>query len=259
MFNFCKYTSGACGNKTLNNVMAYYYIGMTGEDPFVSKCTEMSERDTDGVPETFYSINYTLSDPSVSAADHLVFTYQGGTCEYNTSTTGSITFEVLCNETKDTLIESDFSIDYVNDRCNPTVTFSHYAGCPIKATYYVEPEAAPVVTAGYPWLFAIFFIFLILMGPVINFFGKKFFRYLIGLTGLLLGGGLALTFIYASGELNGGTIGLYFIALFIILVSGGFLGYVLSTFLFAGLFVASAFSGAIAADLLFNLVFIGFL
>jgi hypothetical protein len=113
---------------------------------------------------------------------------------------------------------------------------------------------------GYPWMFAIFFVFLILMGPIINFFGKKYFKHLINLTGILLGGGLALTMCYASGKLTSdATIGLFFIALMIIAISGGFLGYVLSTFLFAGLLVASTFSGVVAADLLYNLVFIGFL
>jgi len=169
-----------------------------------------------------------------------------------------MTFEVLCNSTKDTLVDSDFSIVYT-DRCNPIVTFSHFSGCPIKASYYVEPEAVVAAVPGYPWLFAIFFIFLILIGPVINFFGKRFFKQLINLTGLLIGGGLALTMIYASSELDDddSTMGLYFISLLIISVTGGFLGYVLSTFLFAGLFVASTFGGVIAADLLFNLVFIG--
>jgi len=64
---------------------------------------------------------------------------------------------------------------------------------------------------------------------------------------------------YSSDELYDGTMGLYFITLLIIGVSGSFLGYVLSTFLFLGLCVACGFSGAIAADLLYNLVFIAFL
>jgi hypothetical protein len=108
-------------------------------------------------------------------------------------------------------------------------------------------------------MFVIFFLFLIIMGPIILFFGKKYFRYLIGLTGLLLGGGLALTMIYASDQLSEGTIGLYFISLLIIAVSGSFVGFVLSTFLFVGLCVACGFSGVIAGDLVYNLVFIGLL
>ena len=68
------------------------------------------------------------------------------------------------------------------------------------------------------------------MGPIINFKGKKYFKYLIGLTGLLIGGGLALVACYSSGELSGGTMGLYFITFLIIVSSAVFLGYVLSEY-----------------------------
>jgi len=97
-------------------------------------------------------------------------TFEGeSACWYNASDKGSVTYEVLCN-TEDELA-NDFTIDYTN-RCHPTFTFEHWAGCP-------QVYAGSLLNSGesgYPYLFAIFFVFFILIGPVINFFGKRFFK-----------------------------------------------------------------------------------
>lgn len=83
----------------------------------------------------------------------------------------SITFNIICDANA-TGLPATWSLNEA-DACNPVITFTSSAGCPTA-----NLNSFSTYISNNPWVIA---LFCILVGPVINFFGKKFIPWVIGI------------------------------------------------------------------------------
>jgi len=109
-------------------------------------------------------------------------------------------------------------------------------------------------------------IFLLVVGPIITFFGRKFVPYVIATIGGIAGFVVALCLCSAMGMLDyidptksaqDVSVAWVVLGFFLSLAAGGLVGWLLYKFLIVGLLIISFVGGGIIGYLLFNLLFIG--
>lgn len=187
-------------------------------------------------------------------------THPGGQwCGDYHNESSSITFEIQCNQSITAQpVQKSFSFnDSHSDYCNPVVMFTHASGCP-DATL----DTVAIFLEEYPWVLA---IFLLVVGPVICFFGKRFIPWVIAVIGGVVAFIIVLALCSAMGMLdyidptNRESSSVFWVVLaFFLSLGGGVLtGYLLKRFLIVGLLVIAFVGGFLVGGLLYNLVFAG--
>jgi len=233
-----------CG-KTDVNAYAYSYPGNSqGES-----CTVL----TDGnfMPSHVDAHDDKNNTDPVKAKRHLILTQDGGDTCGEKKTQSSITYEIFCDNVTDT---SKMTVDDT-DPCNPRITFTHKAGCPVASL-----SSIAIFFDKYPWVLA---VLLIIAGPIINFYGKKFIPIVISVVGGLFTALLVLIFSSSVGMLDyidptvpGGNGGMVALAFILAIALGTVVGLLLFKFLVVGLCIMGACAGFLAGGLLYNLVFL---
>jgi len=193
-----------------------------------------------------------------NVAPHLVIKHTGGQkCRTNPNLTSSITFQILCSENITAQPTSkSFKIED-SDECNPIITFSHKAGCPDASL-----DTVAIFLEKYPWVLA---IFLLIVGPIITFFGRKFVPYVIATIGGITGFIIALCLCSAMGMLDyidptstaDASVFWVVLAFFLSLGAGCLVGWLLYKFLIVGLLIVAFVGGFLVGYLLYNFLFLG--
>jgi len=188
----------------------------------------------------------------------LVLSHDGGQwCGVHHNESSTITFEVLCNETI-TAQPTKFTVtDHLLDWCSPVITFTHSAGCPTA-----DLDTVAIFLEKYPWVLA---IFLLIVGPVITFFGKRFIPYVIATIGGIVGGIVVLCLCSAMHMLDyidptttdDASVAWVVLAFFLSLAGGILIGWLFFKFIIVGLLAIAFVGGFMAGGLIYNLVFIG--
>jgi len=190
---------------------------------------------------------------------HLILTHDGGSpwCGTYHNKSTSINFEIECDANK-TSQPTSFTISDATDYCNPTITFAHSTGCP-DATL----DTVAIFIDKYPWVLA---IFLLVVGPVICFFGKRFVPWVIAVIGGIVGAVIVLSLCSAMGMLDyidptktadDASVFWVVLAFFLSLAAGILIGWLLKKFIVIGLLAVAFVGGFAAGGLLYNLVFVG--
>jgi hypothetical protein len=252
-FNFCQYVSEPCGWTNDTDTYAYSYPG-TSLLTVEGSCQILSSDESE-----YHSYEYLLKNgaqSNVTADRHLVIKRTGGQqCGTNHDQSSSITFEILCNENI-TAQPTRFNVSDA-DYCNPVISFTHKAGCP-----EANLDTISIFFEKYPWVIA---IFLLIVGPVITFFGRRFVPYVIAIIGGLVSSVIALCLCSAMGMLDyidptsntEASVFWVVLAFFLSLGAGVLVGWLLKKFLVIGLLIIAFVGGFLTGGLLYNLVFIG--
>jgi hypothetical protein len=126
--------------------------------------------DDDPIPNEILTIEN--SDEGISK--HIYYTLESEEiCEDETPY--SISFEVFCDEDiTGTPSDNDFTIDN-SDPCHPVITVSHESGCPVFSF-----TALVAYVSENPWVIA---VFLLVTGPIVTFWGRKFIPWVISIAG----------------------------------------------------------------------------
>jgi len=198
-----------------------------------------------------------FNSTGTGVARHIKFQQAGGyLCNAN-GTKSSINFEIFCDETKNTTPTfTDFKIDD-SDVCNPLVTFTHKAGCPVANlngfVAYVQEN---------PWIIG---GLLIVLGFIVTFYGSKFLPWVVA---VLTGGATFLVVMllcsvfgmlnYIDPTQDGGNIGLVILSFVLAIGLGVLVGFLLKKFLVVGFGILGFLAGFFLGNLLYNLVLVTF-
>lgn len=141
------------------------------------------------------------------------------------------------------------------DTCNPLIVFEHSAGCPVA-----NVDTIIIFMDKYPWVWA---VFLFTFGPLFAFFGWKFIKLVVGLSG-----GLATAFIifvlcsalgmldYIDPTKSDGNAGLVALSFILSLGLGVLAGFLLYKFMQVGLYVLAFVGGYLFGGLVYNFLLV---
>jgi len=179
---------------------------------------------------------------------------QGGGDQCNATTKYSVSYEIFCNKNITAQpTNNDMKVD-TRDPCNPVIRFTHAAGCPvISANAWID------YINNHPWIAA---IFLIAFGTIFNFWGRKWFPYVIA----IIGGGTTFIAVMvicsAMGMLDyledkeRGNVGLVVLSFILAIAAGAGVGAFLYKVLRIGVMVLGGIGGYFLGTLLYTTVFI---
>ena len=138
---------------------------LTGDTPVASSKSAITDSDD---KTTGISVTWDSEEP----------------CPSEQGATTSFTAIVECDKLQSSAGEAIIKNVDRSDECNPVVTVSHSAGCPIQTA-----SDMTIWLSDNPWVYA---VLLLVVGPVIALFGKKWFPYVAGITsGLFVGDAVA--------------------------------------------------------------------
>jgi hypothetical protein len=170
-----------------------------------------------------------------------------------------VSFNIQCDSTATAVLDAATVVVNDTDKCNPTLSFTSAVGCPDASL-----DTISIFIEKYPWVIA---IFLLIVGPVICFFGRRFIPWVIAVIGGLSAFVIALCLCAAFGMLNyidptykegDSSVVWVVIAFFLSLAAAVVVGWLLKKFIVVGLLIIAFMGGFFAGGLLYNLVFIGF-
>ena len=188
-----------------------------------------------------------------SAYDQLTFSYNGGeTCSSGDGNYGlTLTFNCL----PDGLEGDSLLIDSINsdDPCNTVIAISHKHACPVfsaRSTIEILLEYDVILC-----------LTLVVFGLIVNFYGRKFFFWTVGLLGFVVGffTGFSLFTVYNMLEAVSAqpvnTISFFAGQYIVALMTGLFLGFILTQMLRLAAAIMGAVCGGLLAQLVYNLIF----
>jgi len=144
------------------------------------------------------------------------------------------------------------------DICNPVITFTHKAGCPVA-----NANALVSWVSENPWLIA---IVLIAFGAVVTLKGSEFLPWVISITGGIVTFLVTLLFASLVGMLDyvdptqtGGNVGLVILAVVLALAFGVLVGFLLKKFVLIGFTILGFVAGFMGGNLIYNFLLVGWI
>lgn len=243
-FNFCSYAKNPCGETD----KAYAFQKSKIQGLFAGTCKALT--DDDITPDLARSI------PSTNTSTSAGFDYTPARLEYTISGgsdcgqgQASLSFVLTCN--KNVSGEPNFKLNE-DDKCHPIISFEHKTGCSVTGDYSSFLERNP-------WVIALLFI---IFGPIMNFKGRKFVPWVIG---IVSGGatffvlvfffnyvGLLDWYYYSDGNGTAAAV-----STLVIIVASFLVGYCMKTkLLMLGFMVLGGVAGFFVGGIFFNLVMV---